>query len=103
MWRTRPVTHGQASRRTWAYDIFVVPAPEDDWFVLGYLLPALGLPAERVQRIQTFELGRWTAAEIERAFQSSRVTLLVLSPAYLDDHWATLGQQLAAHASVFGG
>jgi len=32
--------------------------------------------------------------------RSSRVTTVVPSAAYLDDHWAALGEQLAAYASV---
>jgi conflict system STAND superfamily ATPase/TIR domain-containing protein len=72
----------------------------DKAFVNGYLLPNLGLAPERVLRLQTLELGHVITEEIERGVRSSRVTLVVLSAAYLEDHWAAFGEQLAAYASV---
>ena len=89
-----------ASRFT--YDVFVVhsDAPADEAFVNGYVLPKLGLAQERVLRLQTLELARFITEEIERGVRSSRVTIVVLSAAYMDDHWAALGEQLAAHACV---
>jgi WD40 repeat protein len=83
-----------------AYDVFVVHAAADDAFVNGYLLPALRLPIERVLVPRTLELGKFIISEIERGVRSSRVTLVVLSPACRADDWAVFGEQIAAYASV---
>jgi len=82
--------------------VFVVhaDAAADEAFVNGYLLAKLGLAPERVLRLQTLELGRFIIEEVERGVRSSRVTIAVLSSAYMDDHWAVFGEQLAAYASV---
>lgn len=82
------------------YDVFIVHAAADEAFVRGYLLDALGLPDDRVLRIQTIDLGEWTSKEIERGVESSRFTIVVLSPAFLDDAWAKFGHRLATHASA---
>jgi WD40 repeat protein len=89
-----------ASRFT--YDVFVVhaDAATDKAFVNGYLLANLGLAPERVLRLQTLELGQSIAKEVERGVRSSRVTIVVLSAAYMDDNWAAFGEQLAASGSV---
>lgn len=92
---------GSAANR-FAYDVFVVHADvaADEAFVNGYLLPKLGLAPERVLRCQTLELGQSITEEIARGVRSSRITIVVLSAAYMDDHWAAFGEQLAAYASV---
>jgi hypothetical protein len=99
-----PHLHGEdlfrAEAITLAYDVFVVHAAADESFVQGYLLPELGLPAERVLVPRTLMVGRPLIEEIERGVRSSRVTLVVLSPAYMVDQWAAFGEQLAAYASV---
>jgi WD40 repeat protein len=97
---TEHVSGSAASR--FAYDVFVVhaDAAADEAFVNGYLLPTLGLAPERVLRRQSLELGQFIAEEIERGVRSSRVTIVVLSAAYMDDAWAAFGEQLAAYASV---
>jgi hypothetical protein len=99
-----PHLHGEdpfrAGAITFAYDVFVVHAAADESFVQGYLLPELGLPPERVLVPRTLMVGRPLIEEIERGVRSSRVTLVVLSPAYMVDQWATFGEQLAAYASV---
>jgi hypothetical protein len=83
-----------------AYDVFVVHATADDSFVQGYLLAKLGLPPGRILRLQALELGEVVTEEIERGVRSSRVTIVVLSSAYMADRWAAFGQQLAAYAAV---
>lgn len=82
------------------YDVFVVHAEADEWFVKAYLLDRLGLAPDRVLTPRTLELGKFMISEIERGVQSSRVTIVVLSFAYIDDHWAEFGEQIAAHASL---
>ena len=70
--------------------MFVVhaDAAADKAFVDGYLLANLGLAPERVLRLQTLELGQFITQEIERGVLSSRVTIVVLSAAYMDDAWS---------------
>ena len=82
------------------YDLFVSHAAADSEWVYGYLLPALGLPAAHTITPQDFRPGAPVVAEFERAVTESRYTVLVLSPAYLADEWATFGEQLISHASV---
>jgi WD40 repeat protein len=94
---------GQADSR---YDVFLSFAEGDRDWVEGYLLPALGLPKERViasqqtKHSESFQLGASVVNEFERAVTSSPYTLLVLSRAYLADQWTTFGEQLASYAAV---
>jgi len=81
-------------------DLFVLHAPADAPFVHGYLLPELGLPEGSVRTPADFTPGASRAAELERAVTGARVVLLVLTPAFLDDTWSELGEQLASHAAV---
>ncbi|HEX3764726.1 MAG TPA: TIR domain-containing protein, partial [Kofleriaceae bacterium] len=83
-----------------AYDLFVVYAASDAEFVHGYLLPALAVPAERVLLVEQLAPGAAMLDEISRGVARSRFTIAVLSPAYLTDHWAVLGEQLASTLSI---
>jgi TIR domain/NACHT domain len=85
---------------SYQYDLFVSYADVDRAWVAGFLLPALGLAAERVITERSFRPGAPVVSEFERAVTSSRYTVLVLSPAYLADEWSTFGEQLASYASV---
>jgi hypothetical protein len=71
--------------------------------VAGYLLPALGLPADRVLTRDRFKPGGPVVEQFEDAVRDSRYTVVVLTPAYLADEWSTFGEQLAAYAAVAGG
>lgn len=82
------------------FDLFVAYAEADHAWVEGYLLPALGLPADRLITDRDFHPGASIVTEFERAVASSRCTVLVLSPAFLADEWAIFGEQLASYASV---
>src|SRR5215510_6551187 len=95
---TERAPRSRAKRFT--YDVFVVHAAADESFVQGYLLAKLGLLPERVLRLQTLELGELIPEEIERGVRSSRVTIVVLSSAYMNDRWVAFGERLAAYASV---
>ncbi|HET7506661.1 MAG TPA: toll/interleukin-1 receptor domain-containing protein, partial [Kofleriaceae bacterium] len=75
-------------------------ADADEPFVRGYLVPALGLAADRVALIGDLDLGEVKVEEIARRVRASRVTVVVLSPAYLTDRWAMFGEQLAASARI---
>jgi WD40 repeat protein/energy-coupling factor transporter ATP-binding protein EcfA2 len=71
--------------------------------VAGYLVPALGLPADQVLTSGQFRPGTPLVEEFDRAVTQSRYTVVVLSPAYLTDEWSTYGERLASHAAVAGG
>lgn len=83
-----------------SYDLFISHARSDGAWVRGYLLPALGLPADRVLMPNAFQPGAPLVAEIERGVTASRFTLLVLSPAYLADVWSELGADFASHLAI---
>jgi WD40 repeat protein len=92
--------HGEDAARAFDHDIFVIHAASDEPFVQGYLLPELGLAPNHVLVPSMLRLGRFLLEEIERGVRSSRLTIVVLSSAYMADHWAVFGEQLAAYASV---
>jgi hypothetical protein len=77
------------------HDLFVSYAEDDRAWVEGYLLPGLGLPVDRVRTHRDFALGQPFVDEYARAVDRSRHTLLVLSPAFAADRWATLVKDLA--------
>jgi len=84
---------------TFEYELFIVHAEADAPFVYGHLLPALGLAAERVLLSSSLRIGAPIASEIERGVQNSRLTVAVLTPAYMNDRWAVFGEQLASHVN----
>jgi len=75
--------------------LFIVHAREDAWFVHGFLVPAVGRPAEGVLLSSHLELGAPIVAEIERGAQSP-LTVVVASPAFLASSWALRGAARAA-------
>ena len=81
-----------------AHDVFVVHAEADEPFVRGFLFPALGLPAGRALLLGELALGHAITEEILRRIRTSRITIVVLSPAYLADRWAVFGADLAGYA-----
>lgn len=84
----------------YTYDLFVVYAAADASFVTHFLLPALGLPEDRVLLVDRLTLGAPLVSEIAAGIDRSRFTIAVLSPAYLEDRWAVFGDQLASHLSI---
>jgi formylglycine-generating enzyme required for sulfatase activity len=89
-----------AIRPSSRHDLFISHATADAWWVKGFLLPALGLPADRFITPEQFRPGAVVLDEFEQAVRQSRLTVIVLSPAYLADQWAIIGEQLASHAAV---
>jgi hypothetical protein len=79
--------------------LFVVHAPEDGWFVEGFLLEALRLPEDEVLVSSKLEPGAVIVREIERG-ALSLVTVAVVSPAFLVSPWAQFAHQLVMHQSV---
>ena len=82
------------------FDLFVIHAAADAAFVREHLLPTLALPADRVLLVDELPLGGLVASEIDRGVSRSRYTVVVLSPAYLEDRWADFGAELATHLSL---
>jgi formylglycine-generating enzyme required for sulfatase activity/energy-coupling factor transporter ATP-binding protein EcfA2 len=68
--------------------------------VNGFLLPALGVLVERTITEDRYRLGAAIVEEFERAVSHSRFTVLVLTPAFLLDAWASFGEQLAVFANA---
>jgi hypothetical protein len=79
--------------------LFVVHAPEDAWFVNGFLLAALRLPEGEVLVSSKLEPGAVIVEQIARGALSP-VTVVVVSPAFLESPWAQLAQQLAMTQSI---
>jgi formylglycine-generating enzyme required for sulfatase activity len=85
---------------THEFDLFVIHAAADATFVREYLLPSLELPSHRVLLVDELPLGGLVVTEIDRGVSRSRYTVVVLSPAYLEDRWADFGAELATHLSL---
>lgn len=85
------------------YDVFLLHAEGDEAFVNGYLLAGLALPPARVLTPAQLSAGRPTLSELERGVRTSRVTIVVLSPAFLVAQWAVVGEHLAAYAAITDG
>jgi hypothetical protein len=82
------------------YDAFISYDPADEEWVLTWLLPRLETAGVRVITSADFEAGAARALEIERAIRSSRCTVAILSPAWLQNHWATFEIVLAQTLSL---
>ena len=85
------------------YNLFISFAQADRAWVNGLLLPALGPDATRILTPEQFRPGASIVNEFERAVQTSRHTLLVLSPAYLADEWTNLSEQFVSFLSTAEG
>jgi len=77
------------------HDLFILHADEDASFVQGYLLPALGLAADRVLLPSTFKLGARVTDEMDRGVATSRFTIAVMTPAFLSGQWSMWGVELS--------
>ena len=97
---TEPAGRQLAQEAADEYDLFVSYADADREWVVGYLLPGVGLPAARVLTQDQFTPGAPVLDEFAEAVRRSRITVVVLSNAYLTDRWAVLGEQLASYAAV---
>jgi len=91
-----------ADQPDYEYEVFLSFAGADRPWAAGYLLPALGLPSDRVITTQSFKPGASLIDEFDRAIRGSRYTVLVLTPAYLTDQWSQFSEELASFASVAG-
>src|ERR1700704_1586188 len=85
------------------YDLFIsyteIDENDQNW-VEGHLIHALGLPENRIITQKTFRPGASVLEEFNRAITTSRYTLLVLSPSYFADKWSTFSEQLVSFANI---
>jgi formylglycine-generating enzyme required for sulfatase activity len=81
-------------------DLLLLYDQADRHWVHGFLLPELGLDPSSVVTPESPRLGGVQVEELERAVESARVTVLVLSPAFQDSRWSQLAELLASHDSV---
>lgn len=82
--------------------VFVIHCEDDEWFVRGQLLPALGLPDEAVRLSSSLPLGELTLEALDREISECRVTLVVASHAAAAAPWARFAAGLVSHAAVEG-
>lgn len=85
-------------------EIFIVHASDeaDTRFVHEVLVPSLRLPPESVSLSSALPPGRTVVAAVEHALLTSRIAVLVLSPSFLRETWASFGELLASHHAVSG-
>jgi hypothetical protein len=93
----------EAPRDGFKYDVFLSYAAtgSDANWTRKVLLPRLKASGLRVCiDVETFRLGAKIITEIERAVETSRYTLAVLSPAYLESGFRELENVLAEHVGI---
>lgn len=78
-------------------------AAEDTRFVHGYLVPSLSLGRQQFLLSSSLPAGRPFLETIEHALCTSRVTVLVMSPAFLRETWVFFSELLAIHHAIGGG
>lgn len=85
-------------------EVFILHADteEDARFVHEVLLPSLRLPPDSIASSSRLPPGRTIVEAVEQAIATSRVTLLVLSSAFLRESWSSFGEVLASHFAVSG-
>ncbi|HWO18787.1 MAG TPA: tetratricopeptide repeat protein [Kofleriaceae bacterium] len=80
--------------------LHITHARQDEAWVHGVLLPALGLAEGQFWTRAEDDLGALRLEELERAVESCRYTLLVASGAARADQWAQFAGLLAEHLGV---
>jgi hypothetical protein len=83
-----------------ALDFFILHADQDAEFVKISLASQLG---ERVMLSSELPLGTTVITALERGVVTSRVTVVVLSLAFLRDSWSVFGEELAGFHATRGG
>lgn len=82
------------------YDLFIVYADDDAEWVEEVLIPSAGLPFVRIFTKENFRPGIERVSQFNQAVTSSHYTLLVVSPAFLDDEWAMYTKSIADYSRV---
>lgn len=80
--------------------LHICHAPVDHGWVRGRMLPALGLTAGQYRTREEDGLGELQVAEIARAVEDCRYTVLIASRAARWDRWVQLAAALAQHVSI---
>jgi hypothetical protein len=83
--------------------IFHADAELDTRFVRQYLLPSLKLPPDRLVLSSSLPPGRLVLHAVEQALASCRITVVIVSPAFLRETWSTFGESLAGFHAMRGG
>src|SRR5712691_9033060 len=81
-------------------ELFVTYAESDTEWVHGFLLPEVGLDPQSVLTPQDFRPGAVLVQELERAVETARLTVLVLSPAFGMSQWSAFAELLATHDTL---
>ncbi|HEY4335937.1 MAG TPA: toll/interleukin-1 receptor domain-containing protein, partial [Puia sp.] len=81
-------------------EIFLSYSDDDKDWVLGYLMPLLRDQGWPVRTPEQFPPGGSKLDQLEKAIAAARYTLLVFSPAYLDDTYTSFLEQLASFYTV---
>ena len=81
-------------------DLFVAYAESDTGWVHGFLLPELGLDSRSVLTPQDFRPGAALVEELDRAVETARLTVLVLSRAFATSQWSAFAELLATHDTL---
>jgi hypothetical protein len=92
---------GTAGKR----DLFILhaSAEPDTCFVHSYLVPALRLAPDRVLLSSGLPPGQRLFDAVESALAISRMTVLILTPAFLRESWTSYGEALASYqATCYG-
>ena len=84
------------------FDLFVAHVPADEEWVQGFLLTAFDTSGLRILTPGDFRPGAAIVEECVRAVERSRVTVLVLTGAFLADTWAEFIKALASHVRAAG-
>ena len=78
------------------YSLFISFSAVDREWVEKFLIPEIGLPPESLITTQSFTPGAYTIEEFERAVINSSCSLLIFTPAYLNDTVNRLGEKFAS-------
>ena len=78
-------------------------AEADSTFVHTYLVPRLGLAPRQLLMSSSLLPGQSVITAVEQALHTSRVIVLIVSPAFLRESWSVFGELLASHHAVYGG
>ena len=81
-------------------ELFVAYAESDVGWVHGFLLPELGLDRRSVLTPQDFRPGAALVEELDRAVETARLTVLVLSRAFGMSQWSAFAELLATHDTL---
>jgi Sulfatase-modifying factor enzyme 1/TIR domain len=81
-------------------ELFVAYAESDAEWVHGFFLPEVGLDRGLVLTPRDFRPGAALVTEVERAVQTARWTVLVVSPAFGVSQWSAFAEVLATHETL---